>query len=78
MIRRRCHLIVASDAGCDPDCAFEDLGNAVRKVWIDLGVQIDFQRIDIKKRVPSRLGSIAPSARSNTPNPAQRTDTSFT
>ena len=50
MIRRRCHLIVASDAGCDPDCAFEDLGNAVRKVWIDLGVQIDFQRIDIKKR----------------------------
>lgn len=50
MIRRRCHLIVVSDAGCDPDCAFEDLGNAVRKVWIDLGVQIDFQKIDIKKR----------------------------
>jgi len=50
MVRRRCHLIVASDAGADPDCAFEDLGNAVRKVWIDLGVQIDFHKIDIKKR----------------------------
>jgi hypothetical protein len=50
MVRRRCHLIVASDAGCDPDCAFEDLGNAVRKVSIDLGVKIDFQKIDIKKR----------------------------
>ena len=50
MVRRRCHLIVASDAGCDPDCAFEDLGNAVRKVWIDLGVQIDFHKIDIKRR----------------------------
>jgi hypothetical protein len=53
MVRRRCHLIVASDAGADPDCAFEDLGNAVRKVWIDLGVKIDFQRIDIKKRISS-------------------------
>jgi hypothetical protein len=50
MVRRRCRLIVASDAGADPDCAFEDLGNAVRKVWIDLGVQIDFEKIDIKKR----------------------------
>ena len=40
--------IVASDAGADPDCAFEDLGNAVRKVWIDLGVQIDFHTIDIE------------------------------
>ncbi|SEP29313.1 Patatin-like phospholipase [Rhodospirillales bacterium URHD0017] len=53
MVRRRCHLIVASDAGADPDCAFEDLGNAVRKVWIDLGVKIDFHRIDIKKRTSS-------------------------
>lgn len=50
MVRRRCHLIVACDAGCDPHSAFEDLGNAVRKVWIDLGVQIDFNKIDIKKR----------------------------
>jgi hypothetical protein len=50
MVRRRCHLIVACDAGCDPDYAFADLGNAVRKVWIDLGVQIDFHKIDIKKR----------------------------
>jgi hypothetical protein len=50
MVRRRCHLIVACDAGCDPNSAFEDLGNAVRKVWIDLGVQIDFNKIDIKKR----------------------------
>jgi Patatin-like phospholipase len=50
MVRRRCHFIVACDAGCDPNSAFEDLGNAVRKIWIDLGVQIDFNKIDIKKR----------------------------
>lgn len=50
MVRRRCHFILASDGGCDPDCAFEDLGNAVRKIWIDLGVKIEFQRIQIRKR----------------------------
>src|SRR5262249_28272278 len=33
MVRRRCRYIVAVDAGCDPDYTFEDLGNAVRKIW---------------------------------------------
>ncbi len=37
MVRRRCRFIVVSDAGCDPDFVFEDLGNAVRKIAIDLG-----------------------------------------
>ena len=32
MVRRRCRFILAVDAGCDPDFAFEDLGNAVRKI----------------------------------------------
>jgi hypothetical protein len=50
MVRRRCHMILVSDGGCDPDCAFEDLGNAVRKIWIDLGVRIEFKKIDIHKR----------------------------
>jgi hypothetical protein len=42
MIRRRCRYIVVSDAGCDPDFSFEDLGNAFRKIKIDLRVDIDF------------------------------------
>src|SRR6185295_1190350 len=42
MIRRRCRCIVVSDAGCDPDFGFADLGNAVRKISIDLGVYIGF------------------------------------
>ncbi len=41
LVRRRCRYIIASDAGCDPKCSFEDLGNAVRKVQIDLGIDID-------------------------------------
>ena len=55
MVRRRCRVIVVSDAGCDPDYEFEDLGNAVRKIWIDLGVQIDFVGLDrLKKRFKKR------------------------
>jgi hypothetical protein len=41
MILRRCHYIVASDAGADPKFSFEDLGNAIRKIRTDLGVPID-------------------------------------
>lgn len=50
MVRRRCRLIVVSDAGADPKCTLEDLGNAVRKISIDFGVKIDFQRIRVRKR----------------------------
>ena len=43
MVRRRCRFIVVSDAGCDPDYQFDDLGNAVRKISLDLGVPIEFR-----------------------------------
>ena len=42
MVRRRCRTIVVSDGGCDPNFAFEELGNAVRKISLDLGVTITF------------------------------------
>ncbi len=50
MVRRRCRFIVVSDAGCDPKATFEDLGNAVRKIYIDFGVSIDFEHLTIKAR----------------------------
>ena len=46
MVRRRCHMIIVSDAGHDPELAFADLANAVRKIWIDLGVRIEFPKLD--------------------------------
>lgn len=46
MVRRRVRLIVLSDAGCDPDFTFADLGNAVRKIQIDLGVSLTFPYLD--------------------------------
>jgi hypothetical protein len=42
MVRRRCRVIVVSDAGADEAYAFADLGNAVRKIAIDLGISITF------------------------------------
>jgi len=47
MVLRRCHLIVISDAAADPDYNFGDLGNAIRKVRIDLGVPIEFTAMPI-------------------------------
>jgi hypothetical protein len=54
MVRRRCRMIVVSDGGCDPHCTFEDLGNAVRKIWIDFGVSIVFKKIEIGRRDAKR------------------------
>ena len=42
MVRRECRLIVLLDSGCDPEFTYEDLGNALRKIRIDLGVTIRF------------------------------------
>jgi len=50
MIRRRCRLIVVSDVGRDPSYSFEDLGNAVRRISIDLGVRIEFHKLEALKR----------------------------
>lgn len=47
MVLRRCHVIVVSDAAADPDYAFGDLGNAIRKVRIDLGIPIEFTAVPI-------------------------------
>jgi hypothetical protein len=42
MVRRRCRTIVVLDGGCDPDFHYDDLGNALRKIRIDLRIPIDF------------------------------------
>jgi hypothetical protein len=58
MVRRRCRVIVVSDAGCDSDYSFEDLGSALRKIWIDLGVRIDLHGLDrLRNRFKERSSS---------------------
>ena len=56
MIRRRCRSIVVCDAGCDPKCTFEDLGNAIRRISLDFGVRIEFEALDIKPRTAQPPG----------------------
>jgi len=61
MVRRRCRFIVVSDAGCDPDFAFADLGNAVRKIKLDLGVAIRFRGLTaLVKRQNGGAGARTP------------------
>jgi hypothetical protein len=45
MVMRRCHYIVVSDGSQDPDYQFDDLGAALRKIRIDLGVPIVIEKI---------------------------------
>ncbi|MGP0088913.1 MAG: patatin-like phospholipase family protein [Xanthobacteraceae bacterium] len=53
MVRRRCRFIVVSDASYDPDFKFEDLGNAVRKISVDLRIEIRFKGLDRLKPRPT-------------------------
>jgi hypothetical protein len=60
MVRRRCRFIVVIDAGEDAKFAFEDLGNAIRKIYIDLGIRIDFTGLrDLSNRPP--LAPVGPA-----------------
>jgi hypothetical protein len=55
MVLRRCRFIVVSDASCDAACSFEDLGNAIRRIRIDLGIPIEFdEAIPIFPRTADR------------------------
>ena len=50
MVLRRCRCIIVSDAGADPDFGFQDLGNAIRKIRIDLGIDIEITQLDLFPR----------------------------
>jgi hypothetical protein len=70
MIQRRCRFIVLSDAGCDPGITFQDLGNAVRKISIDLNVKLEFDTLQIPPRKdPPVVGTYFAIARIIYPEP---------
>lgn len=54
MILRRCRHIIVVDADADSEFQFEDLGNAVRKIEIDLGIPITFP--DFPHGLPMKRG----------------------
>lgn len=50
LVRRRCKLIIASDASCDLEYGFGDLHNAVERCRTDFGVEIAME--DLQDIVP--------------------------
>ncbi len=44
MVMRRCRNIIVVDSGADATFTFEDLGNALRKIEIDLGIPVQFRK----------------------------------
>jgi hypothetical protein len=54
LVKRRCKYIVACDAGADPNYAFDDLGNAIRKCREDIGVEIE---VDTAPLIPKSDGA---------------------
>jgi hypothetical protein len=50
MLRRRCRLIVISDATSDPHYVYADLGNVMRRAAIDFGIRITFEYLDMADR----------------------------
>lgn len=49
MVLRRAKFIIVIDAGQDFDYVYEDLGNAIRKIRIDLGIPIEISVASPKK-----------------------------
>lgn len=63
MVARRCRHILVLDSGADPSFTYEDLGNALRKIRIDMNIPIEFEEAlthplqDRKKRCAiARIG----------------------
>ncbi len=56
LVRRGCRVIVASDCGADPDVAFDDVANLIRRVRKDFGADI---RIDLSPLRPDPTTGLA-------------------
>ena len=69
LVRRHCRYIIVSDCGADPGVAFDDLGNALRRIREDFGVDISIDvaplRPDARRHRPRQhvaVGTIHYSA----------------
>jgi len=57
MVLRRCPTILVADASDDPDFTFEELGTALRRIQVDLGIVVEFEEGQPARR-RSALGRI--------------------
>ena len=56
-VARRCRFVLVSDASCDETCSLADLGNALRKIRIDFGIPVEFDKFDVTSRAKATADS---------------------
>jgi len=62
LFRRRCSLIISSDAGADEDFSFTDIGNAIARARADFGLSVRFDieddttTYDLRHLLPGTAG----------------------
>jgi len=60
IVMRRCRHVLVSDAGHDVgqdgSFSFDDLGNCIRKIRVDFGINVTFDRIQILPNTPEKEG----------------------
>ena len=61
LVKRRCRLIVASDAECDPGLTFAGLGTLIRMCDVDFGATISID-VGAIRRAPGAVWSTSPYA----------------
>lgn len=54
LIRRHCRFVVLADCGADPHLLFDDLGNLIRRVREDFGVEIALDIDPLRKALTGR------------------------
>lgn len=55
LVRRRCRMIIVSDAEEDGAYSFHGLGTAIRRCWVDFRVKIEINTSSISPAVPGGL-----------------------
>jgi len=80
LVRRRCRVIIVSDAGADPQRTFADLGRAIELVRLDFGVKIEIDVDHLRPRgadaisaKPFVTGAIVYPAETGQSNPGKGT-----
>ena len=53
LVRRRCRVIIISDAECDPKLTFDGLGTLIRMCEVDFGARITIDVGDLRPAAPS-------------------------
>jgi hypothetical protein len=59
MVLRRCRLVVIGDATSDAEYSFESLGQSLRKIRIDFGIPVEFQKFLITRPSSNEKGVYA-------------------